>query len=402
MNYDFTALQYVLLVPAGTVLIQTLIAKTTKQTASVDQISREPKVAVVIPAYNEEAVIEETVRANVETINYGNYDIWVIEDGSTDNTKAIVEGLEAEGLCKVHYRPHNPAEAKADALNDLAINVLDDSYEFICILDADGHLDAEYLTKAMAKFEANPNLAGTQATVRIRNNRGFFGRNADTEFINYVSILKSKANHNILGGNSETVRLDLFRKYSPRCVSTVEDMELAQILKMEGYDVSAVCDAVVTQEAVTGFKNYNKQRSRWASGNMSVLFQNFGKIIRSKGMSLRAKISDIAYLSLNFYVPFVGVAFGAFIVNLISVLTTGGFVFKFNAPLLVALVDFIGIYPLMVLNNAGKKNIFKLLFEIVSFTAYGFLAIPYYLTAMKRLLCNDNSWGKTPRIGDGE
>lgn len=400
VNMDFTTVQWVLAIPAGTVIIQTIIAKTTRKTKHVDELTREPKVAVVIPAYNEEAVIEETVATNFENIEYSNYEIWVIEDGSTDHTKMLCEALEKAGMCKVHYRPHNPDEAKSDALNDLAINVLDDSYEYICVVDSDGHLAPDAITKTMAKFEADPELAGAQVSVRIRNNHGFYGRNCDTEFINYSSILKAKANHNLLGGNGQFVRIDLFREYSPKCVSTVEDMELSEHLKLDGYKITEVSDAVVSQEAVTGFKNYLKQRSRWASGNMSVLFENFFKIIKSKNMSLRAKISDISSLSVNFYVPFVIVSFVSFIINIVCWYFYGALPYKFCAPLPVVLIDFIGIYPLLILNNIGKKNIFKVLFELVSFTLYGFLSIFIYLKGMKRVLGNDNSWGKTIRISE--
>ena len=86
VNMDFTTVQWVLAIPAGTVIIQTIIAKTTRKTKHVDELTREPKVAVVIPAYNEESVIEETGATNFENIEYSYYEIWVIEDGSTDHT----------------------------------------------------------------------------------------------------------------------------------------------------------------------------------------------------------------------------------------------------------------------------------------------------------------------------
>lgn len=406
---DFTAMQYILLVPAATALGQTGIACLKGQTPSVDELEYYPKVAIAIPAYNEEAVIEETVRANRAAIDYPNYDIYVIEDGSTDNTKEIVERLEAEGLCKAHYRPHNPDEKKAEALNDLAINVLKteaedpNGYKYICVLDADGHLAPDYLTKAMKKFAADELLKGTQGVVRIRNNNGFYGNNADVEFRNYLSVLKAQSNHTILGGNSETVDLEVFREFSPLCKSTVEDMELSILLKEAGYHVSAVTDTGVSQEAVTGFSGYVKQRGRWLSGNLSCFFEKFGDVVRSKKMSLWSKFSTLNYLSLNFYVPFVAVTTVGFLVNMIHFLLWGDFPVKYNAPLLVGVLDFIGVYPTLVGRSLWDKNgILRTLKNIGSFTAYSFLQIPVYLKGAIRLLKRDDSWNKTARVAEIE
>ena len=403
LNADFTIMQYVLLPPALTALSQGVISSLKGQTPSVDKLEYYPKVAIAIPAYNEQVVIEESVRINRAQIDYPNYDIFVIEDGSTDSTKEILQSLEAEGLCKVHYRSHNPDEKKAEALNDLVINVLDDSYEYICILDADGHLDPEYLTKAMKKFAADTLLKGTQGVVRIRNDDGFYGNNAHVEFRNYISVLKSQSNHCILGGNSETVCLNLFRELSPLCKSTVEDMEISLLIKKHGYHVSAVTDCGVTQEAVIGFTRYVNQRSRWLSGNLYCFFEEFGDVVKSDSMSLWAKFSSLNYLSLNIYVPFVAITTAGFLINLFNYILWGNFPIKYNAPLLVGILDFIGCYPVLVGRSLwDKQGILKTLKNIGSFTTYSFLQIPVYVKGALRLLKRDDSWNKTARIAELE
>ncbi len=403
VRFDFTLMQYALLPPALTALSQGALALLRGQTPSVDELEEYPKVAVVVPAYNEEAVIEETVRVNRAQIDYPNYELFVIEDGSTDSTKEIVQRLEDEGLCKVHYRPHNPDEKKAEALNDLAINVLDYSYDYICILDADGHLDPDYLNAAMKKFAADDRLEATQGAVKIRNNDGFYGNNAHVEFRNYISVLKAQSNHTILGGNSETVSLDVFRLLSPLCRSTVEDMEISLLIKEMGYHVSAVTDCGVSQEAVIGFTGYVNQRGRWLSGNLSCFFEEFGNIVKSERMSVWSKISSLNYLSLNMYVPFVAVTTVGFLVNLVHFILWGDFPIKYHAPLVVGVLDFIGCYPSLIGRSLwDNKSLILTLKNIGSFTTYSFLQIPVYVKGALRLLRRDDSWNKTARLAELE
>src|SRR6202042_3254538 len=77
----------------------------------------QPRVAVLIPAYNEEKVIARTVRS-VLMSNYKNIRIIVIDDGSTDDTARIVEEMYAkeitDGRVAVLVKPNG---GKADALN---------------------------------------------------------------------------------------------------------------------------------------------------------------------------------------------------------------------------------------------------------------------------------------------
>src|SRR5205807_9611007 len=79
--------------------------------------SYKPKVAILIPAYNEEKVIERTVRAALNS-NYPNLRVIVIDDGSRDRTLAVARAAfaaeQAAGKVLILSKPNS---GKADALN---------------------------------------------------------------------------------------------------------------------------------------------------------------------------------------------------------------------------------------------------------------------------------------------
>src|SRR3984885_2922436 len=97
--------------------------------------SYKPKVAVLIPAYNEEKVIVRTVRAALNS-NYPNLRVIVIDDGSRDRTLEVARGAfvreEAAGEVLILTKPNS---GKAEALN-YGIEHIEDAELFVGI-DAD-------------------------------------------------------------------------------------------------------------------------------------------------------------------------------------------------------------------------------------------------------------------------
>src|SRR5262249_57137264 len=101
-----------------------------------DSAGYAPKVAVLIPAYNEEKVIERTIRAALRS-SYRNLRVIVIDDGSKDNTLEIARGCfpreEAAGRVLILTKPNS---GKAEALN-FALRHLAPTEEIFVGIDAD-------------------------------------------------------------------------------------------------------------------------------------------------------------------------------------------------------------------------------------------------------------------------
>ncbi|OGY16149.1 MAG: hypothetical protein A2785_01000 [Candidatus Chisholmbacteria bacterium RIFCSPHIGHO2_01_FULL_49_18] len=118
--------------------------------------NRRAKVAVCLPAHNEEAVIKTSITSITRQLPRNQ--VYVVSDGSTDRTVAIAKSLG----CQVLDR--HPGAGKANALKVLIEKyALFDRYEFIVFVDADTQLDRHYLKRALALFEARPQAVAVAA-----------------------------------------------------------------------------------------------------------------------------------------------------------------------------------------------------------------------------------------------
>jgi glycosyltransferase involved in cell wall biosynthesis len=94
-------------------------------------LSTAPLASVVIPCYNCERYLEATIQS-VKAQTYPNVELVLVDDGSTDGTRSVVERYAEDGVC--HFGPNCSASVARTLGNDLA------SGAFIRYLDADDRL----------------------------------------------------------------------------------------------------------------------------------------------------------------------------------------------------------------------------------------------------------------------
>ena len=102
-----------------------------------------PKVSVIIPAYNAEAFLARALRS-VEAQTYGDYEVVLIDDGSTDSTARI-----AQSFNRIRYidRPHlGEAEARSRGLEEAR-------GDLVAFLDADDEWLPKKLERQIAFME---------------------------------------------------------------------------------------------------------------------------------------------------------------------------------------------------------------------------------------------------------
>lgn len=146
-------------------------------------------VTILVPAYNEEATIVESARSML-ALHYPNFEVIVINDGSTDGTlqavidafelkkvhRAFEESIETEPIRGVYSSPRYPkllvidkvnGGGKADALN-AGINV--SRCPLFCAVDADSLLESDSLLRVVQAYADNPDrVIAIGGAIRLAN-----------------------------------------------------------------------------------------------------------------------------------------------------------------------------------------------------------------------------------------
>ena len=146
----------------------------------VDERERIPEVSIIIPAYNEEKVIEDTVRTLLE-IDYPKKEIIVVNDGSTDNTVSVLTPYALDGRIRLITRPNG---GKAAALN-LGVSV--SRGEILVTIDADGAIERRSVSKMVANFR-DPDVIAVAGNVKVGNRVNILTKLQAVEYLHGLNL----------------------------------------------------------------------------------------------------------------------------------------------------------------------------------------------------------------------
>src|SRR6266566_3803138 len=133
-----------------------------------------PPVAVVVPAYNEAVGIEPAVRS-LAASDYPEFEVVVVDDGSTDDTAEIVERLALERVRLLR----KPNGGKASALNSgIAVS----SAPAVVMVDGDTIFEPEAL-RLLVQPLRDPTVGAVSGNTKVGNRRGLLGRWQHIEYV---------------------------------------------------------------------------------------------------------------------------------------------------------------------------------------------------------------------------
>ena len=115
------------------------------------------KVSVIIPTYNRENLVDKAIKSVLKQ-TYRNYEVIIIDDGSTDNTEKVVKNFHHP---QIHYIKHADNRGVSAARNTGIRNCCG---EYIAFLDSDDEWMPEKLNKQMKIFEKAPSKVGAVYT----------------------------------------------------------------------------------------------------------------------------------------------------------------------------------------------------------------------------------------------
>jgi poly-beta-1,6-N-acetyl-D-glucosamine synthase len=366
-----------------------------------------PQLSLIAPAYNEGKTIQENVRSLL-SLNYNNYEVIVVNDGSIDNSlETLIGSFDLEAIqfdyeekiktktVRGIFKSRNPAYkklivvdkvngGKADALN---VGINTSKFAYIVCVDVDCILNKDALLILAKPYLENSDahIIATGGSVRIANSCIIKGGRlkeikAPDKLLPRVQVIEYL--RAFLLGRMAWSQLDglliisgafgMFDKdiaikvggYNTRTVG--EDMELIvrmrryMIETRQKYKVSYIPNPLCWTEAPESFANLLKQRSRWTRGTMETLWIH-------RKMFLNPKYKILGLVSVPYW-----------------------FVFEYLAPV----IEFTGLIItilLAIFNILSWKLFFILLLFVYSF------AVMFSIFA---LLTEENTYHQYPKVAD--
>ena len=235
-----------------------------------------PKVAVLIPAYNEEKVIERTVRSALDS-DYPNLHVIVIDDGSKDRTLEVARRAfaqeEAEGRVLILTKPN---AGKAEALN-YGLEHLTDEEIFVGI-DADTIIAPDAISHLVPHF-LNSKIGAIAGNAKVGNRVNLWTRWQALEYITSQNFerraLDTMGAVSVVPGAIGAWRVAAVREAGGFHVDTVaEDADLTMALLRRGYRVEYEDQALAYTEAPTSANGLMRQRFRWSFGILQAVFKH--------------------------------------------------------------------------------------------------------------------------------
>ncbi len=126
----------------------------------------QPLISVVIPCFNSQATLRETLDC-VLSQSWSNLEVIAVDDSSTDNTPAL---LRAYAISDPRVRVIRQANAGCGAARNAGIRQA--KGQFVGLIDADDLWHRDYLAAHMQRFDANPELGVSFTRVRFIENDG--------------------------------------------------------------------------------------------------------------------------------------------------------------------------------------------------------------------------------------
>ncbi len=235
-------------------------------------------VSVLIPAFNEERVIEGSIR-RVLASEQVRLEIIIIDDGSADRTGEIVRTAFAdEPRVQLLSLPNG---GKAHALNQ---GILLAKGDVIIALDADTQFEPLTIAR-LARWFADEDVGAVAGNAKVGNKINLVTRWQAIEYVTAQNLERRALDQlgaiTVVPGAVGAWRRTALDSVGGYPVDTLaEDQDLTIAVQRKGWLVAYDIDAVAWTESPETFKALSKQRFRWAFGTLQCLWKH-GAIIRS-------------------------------------------------------------------------------------------------------------------------
>lgn len=236
--------------------------------------SNQPPASVLIPCFNEEQNVRDTMAYALAT-EYPDFEVIAINDGSKDRTAEILDELaRANPRLRVIHLTTN--QGKAMALRAGAIAA---QHEFLICIDGDALLHPKAVAWMMVHLASGNRVGAVTGNPRILNRSTLLGKLQVGEFSSIIGLMKRAQRvygrlftvSGVIAGYRRTA-LHRIGYWSELMIT--EDIDISWRLQMDHWDIRYEPDALCYIYMPETFTGLWKQRLRWAQGGVEVLLDH--------------------------------------------------------------------------------------------------------------------------------
>lgn len=354
--------------------------------------SKLPSVSIMVPCWNEAPTISATVDSLLR-LNYpkNKLQIYIINDGSTDNTWEVVQKYAQNPQIKLLKKENG---GKASALN-YCLSFIDS--EMVGCLDADSFVERDTLKTLIAEF-SDPEIMAVTPSIMIHDPKKVIELIQKVEYgwgVLFRYILARLGAIYVTPGPFSIFKREVFTKLGGyREAHKTEDLELALRMQTAGMKIGNAYKAFVYTVAPQNVKALYKQRLRWTYGFLKNLADYKQILLSPKYGNLGLIVLPMAGFSIfsSIYIAFSTVI--QWIVELsqkIVELSTVGInwnwhpsfdLFYVNTDIigLLAMVGFAGTLIMVLISRKMAEGNMKLGLDVVYFMTLYIFLIPIWMT----------------------
>ena len=259
-------------------MLLTFLSQPAKERRLRAAATNTPKVAIIVPCWNEQDTIGGTVNSLL-ALDYpkDKLEIILVNDGSTDNTKEVMDAYVGNPQITVIHKENG---GKHTAIN-LGIEHAKDA-EFVGCLDADSFVAPDALREIIGSFDS-PKVAAATPAMSV-----FQPKNMLEQMQNAEYIIGIAARHALSAVNGIYVTPGPFSFYRRSVIEEIggfrhahqaEDMEMALRMQRAGYEIENAPRARVYTKVPRSVPKLIKQRTRWTTGFLRNVMTDYRDLV---------------------------------------------------------------------------------------------------------------------------
>jgi len=373
----------------STLLFIPLALYSKRRELSIPELTSFPKITVIVPAYNEEKVIERTIQALIDT-KYSDKEIVVVDDGSKDKTFEIMSKYKKQA--KILQKTNG---GKASAIN---FGLAYSTGEIIVIVDADTIIGHDSLIHLAKGFSVDKNVAAVAGNIKVRNRKNWLTWCQAIEYVGGIQIARRALDVfgaiSVVPGALGAFRRSVLEEIGSYHKDTlVEDFDVTLKILKTKLVIAGSTNSTAYTEAPESLKSLYKQRKRWYAGNLQVFARHSDALTNPRFGILQRFVFPYMIFS-SCIMPFVGfITLGGAIYSAFS----GGGLFVLEMFTIFLALQCLQVSLAVRLDNEDPRLIPYGIFLVIGFKQIMDLFL--IGAVFEHLFKKDITWTSADRIG---